>query len=401
MESADGKNADAETHFREAADVFRTLKQDEWLGWALNRIAGLMRSQKRYAEAVPVIQECIDARKRALPPDDAQIFNARMMLADNLVDTMAFGEAETLLLEADAELTAPGVAPALGVRRKNTLDKLVHIYWATGKPDRAIARSMERLRVDVAGASVRILAASSDADAARLDRARAYLRMGRFSEAKVDLDHIIQLGKAPLYAYYYRGCLQAYTHDVVGYRETCRAMFEQSKDSADGEAIERTAKTCLLLPDGAGGDPRRLLDWSEPALVAADARHRPYHLIVKALALYRTGDYAASANSAAEAAALFGPGKGNLMTATGWLIAAMAHSGLGDPAAARAELERAEGLVSDGPQLGKHDLGGGPENWLACHVLLREARELIYPSVPATKPAATGTPSAAVTPSSR
>jgi tetratricopeptide (TPR) repeat protein len=94
----------------------------------------------RYAEAEPVLRECLAIRAEKLP-DDWLRFNAVSMLGGALLGQKKYAEAEPLLLQGyegmkQREATIP---PGRKVRLPEAAERLVRLYEATGRPDEARA----------------------------------------------------------------------------------------------------------------------------------------------------------------------------------------------------------------------------------------------------------------------
>lgn len=165
-------------------------------------------------------------------------------------------------------------------------------------------------------------------------------------------------------------------------------MFEKFGNSSDATVLERTAKTCLLLLDGPGGDPKQMLALVERAMAAPhDTEGTTWCAAVKALALYRMGDFPGCVEWA---------GKARTPDSIDWparrptadLLAAMAHFRLRHVDQATAALGRAEDWADKSlPKAGEGDLGWGEVvNWLVFQTLRREAEGLINDKRISTQP---------------
>jgi serine/threonine protein kinase/tetratricopeptide (TPR) repeat protein len=176
---AAGDPAGAELLLREAARVNRSVFGPDRPEYAqmLNSLAGAVEAQGRLAEAESLLDECLRiaernfpadhprvltytvnrarvhiergrgrdtesvlrrvlaARQRLLPAGDWRIAQAQSLLGAALLAERRFDEAESLMLEADRVLS--GVPGAEGNERRANRDRLVHLYTAQGRRDRA------------------------------------------------------------------------------------------------------------------------------------------------------------------------------------------------------------------------------------------------------------------------
>ncbi|MSU58721.1 MAG: tetratricopeptide repeat protein [Pedosphaera sp.] len=134
-----GKLAEAETILREALALRRKLPADEpQLAAALAELTMNLLVQKKFTEAEPLARECLAIREKKLP-DDWLTFNARSMLGGSLLGQKKFAEAEPLLLSGyEGMKQREDKIPSLGKPRvKETLQRLVQLYEATGQSEQA------------------------------------------------------------------------------------------------------------------------------------------------------------------------------------------------------------------------------------------------------------------------
>jgi tetratricopeptide (TPR) repeat protein len=94
--------------------------------------------QGRYADAEPMLRECLTIREEKLP-DSWQRFNAMSLLGGALLGQQKYAEAEPLLLQGydgmkQREATIP---PPGKVRLPEALERLVQLYDALGRKDKA------------------------------------------------------------------------------------------------------------------------------------------------------------------------------------------------------------------------------------------------------------------------
>jgi tetratricopeptide (TPR) repeat protein len=102
-----------------------------------NRTAALLAGGK-FGEAEPLARQCLALREKEIP-DGWWTFNARSMLGGSLLGQKKYSEAEPLLLSGYEGLKQreDKISPAGKPRLKETLQRLVQLYEATGRPDHA------------------------------------------------------------------------------------------------------------------------------------------------------------------------------------------------------------------------------------------------------------------------
>jgi len=94
------------------------------------------------ADAEPILRECLEIRRQALPEDDWRIATTESLLGECLTSSEQYEEAEILLLDALAKLeTECGAADE---RTLEALRRLIALYESWGQPERA-ARYRTRL----------------------------------------------------------------------------------------------------------------------------------------------------------------------------------------------------------------------------------------------------------------
>lgn len=157
-------------------------------------------------------------------------------------------------------------------------------------------------------------------------------------------------------------------------------MLRRFAGSTDPRILDRTAKTCLLLPGGPGGPGSpNPLDLATRALRQApnDANLRAWFSLRYGMALYRREDFKAAIESVQNA--LSPPSATRHPVAT--LFLAMANHHLGHDDKAHVQLHEAiHELDRELPNETEGDLTlgiVGVENWLMCQIFRREAEALI------------------------
>ncbi len=150
-----GANAKlADLLLEQLAETRKTLPKDSpQLGGVLATIGLILLQQKRWAEAEPLLRECLAIRSKA-QPDSWMTFQARSMLGGALLGQKRYADAEPLLREGyeglkQREKSIP--APAAN-RIPAALDRLIELYTATNQPDEAKKWQAERAKYPAAQA---------------------------------------------------------------------------------------------------------------------------------------------------------------------------------------------------------------------------------------------------------
>ena len=201
-------------------------------------------------------------------------------------------------------------------------------------------------------------------------------RLGRWDEALAAIDKATELNPGNHWYMYHAATLRLRAGDVAGYRRACRAMLERFQDTELPEVAERTAKTCLLLPD-AVPDFDRVQKLAHRAVTGTE-KHGSYRwfVFVKGLAEYRAGRHAEAVNWLNR----FGPNAdGAHIDATAFAVLAMAQHRLGQKEKTGAALHSAHVIFAKkmpDPRAGR-PFGGDWHEWLHCQILLREAEALL------------------------
>ena len=112
----------------------------------MNMSESLLRSEA-FAEAEPLLRECLTIREKKLP-DLWKTFSTGSMLGGALLGQKKYAEAEPLLLKGyegmkEREKTIP---PQAGIYMPNALDRLIALYTATNKPDEVTKWQVKRAK---------------------------------------------------------------------------------------------------------------------------------------------------------------------------------------------------------------------------------------------------------------
>jgi WD40 repeat protein/serine/threonine protein kinase len=212
---------------------------------------------------------------------------------------------------------------------------------------------------------------------------------GLWKEAAAVLAGVIELDPSDHLAWYHQSVLLIELRDIEGYRRVCREMLARfSEPNGPPNVAERTAKTCLLMPD-AVRDLQPVLKLADVALTGTEA-HGDYRwfLLARGMADYRAGRFVEAIDRLKK---VLSPSIiVNLYRDTmAHLFLAMAHQKLGKSDEARSALDRARELVAQKfPKPDGVGLDDSWDDWLRCQIVLREAEKVVegklQPKVPGT-----------------
>jgi eukaryotic-like serine/threonine-protein kinase len=201
----------------------------------------------------------------------------------------------------------------------------------------------------------------------------AYARLGRWDQALAAIGKASELDPGNQWYMFHAAVLQLQTADLAGYRRVCREMLKRFGDTRKPEVAERTAKTCLLVPD-AVADLAPVLALADRAVTEQSSNR--YFLLCKALAEYRAGRNAEAVKWEERVAPDAG---GRDIDVAAFAVLAMAQHQIGRREQAFAALDKAEAVVAK--KMG--DPGTGRpyardwDDWLRSRILLDEARKLM------------------------
>ena len=219
-------------------------------------------------------------------------------------------------------------------------------------------------------------------------QALLHLRFGRFESAAPDLARLVQLEPSDHWHWCRRACVLAYLGRTDEYREHCRKMLEHFAERKDGHVLRMTVKTSLLLPEGVGVDVRELVRRAERGMapVAGSQQLHGWAEMVVGMAQYRAGQ----TENAIGLLEKCRPVQNRDLRPMVEALLAMAYYRAGRATEAKEALDRcAQRMREDLPAAGSGDLsrnGSGLHDWLAAHVLWREAEALLGVAAPATQP---------------
>jgi tetratricopeptide (TPR) repeat protein len=122
----------------ELLDLERTVfpPGDPRIGNRLARLGYLILRGKDYAEAAPLLRECLDIREKTMP-DHWLRWNAASLLGGALSGLGRYEEAEPLLIEGYEQMEPPTDVPTAVTRKAEALARIVALYEAWEKPEEA------------------------------------------------------------------------------------------------------------------------------------------------------------------------------------------------------------------------------------------------------------------------
>jgi hypothetical protein len=105
--------------------------------------------QKKWAEAEPILRECLAIREKKVP-DDWRTFNTQSLIGGALLGQQKYADAEPLLLKGYEGMKAreEKIPKAAGVelRISEALDRLIDFNTATKKPEKVKRWQAERMK---------------------------------------------------------------------------------------------------------------------------------------------------------------------------------------------------------------------------------------------------------------
>ena len=207
--------------------------------------------------------------------------------------------------------------------------------------------------------------------------AAAQGRRGRWDLAAETLAGLVARNPEDHGNWYLAAVVAARAGDAERWQRLCRAMLDRFHETDNAEIAERTAKCCLLIRTF-GAEQQEAGRLAEHAVEMATGGVIPWALNARALASYRSGNFADALASAEASLAAFGPGAPRDFQVPAHCVRAMALVGLGQIDAARAALGAVSALgLPAGSPATERDPGPGWIDPLISEILYREAEALI------------------------
>jgi serine/threonine protein kinase len=131
-----GHPADAEPLVRESLDIYTRAygPRHEFVASSNVTLGAVLAAEGKYEDAARAYADAIDVFAALFGADDGRLANARSGRGACLTKLARYDEAEQLLLEAHRSLAKTGLNRAALVK---TTERLVDLYTAWGKPDKA------------------------------------------------------------------------------------------------------------------------------------------------------------------------------------------------------------------------------------------------------------------------
>ncbi len=188
------------------------------------------------------------------------------------------------------------------------------------------------------------------------------------ADARLALDHEL----TEHYRYHTLAALRAMAGDRAGYEQICKAFVTKFASSPNPYVAERIVQDCLLLPDSEA-DLALLDKLADKAVTAGAATDGlPYFQACKAMALYRSGNFADAISWGQKAVDC----PSNFARAKAYAVVAMAQWRLGQQDEALAVLMKGNALAP-----AAEDLGESWVAWILARISLDEASNLIDPKI--------------------
>ena len=212
-------------------------------------------------------------------------------------------------------------------------------------------------------------------------RASFRVRDGRFTEAAADLMKVLEEGTGASDRWYRLAAMLAYSGDVAGYQKLCDEMLPFWATATNALDLERTANACLLLPPSGPQLGVAIQMADRAASFGKDDREAGWFRFAQGLAEYRQGHFARVLELADAALTETNHPMNGSSRVEVWTVAAMAYQRLGHATEAREWLVRAVAGAQAEIQITQPNTvwfsWDYSEWWVAPHILLREAKELI------------------------
>ncbi len=286
-----GKQAEKEKVLREAVAVLKKAGDSDQVG-AYEELGQIAENDGRMSEAVDAQRGAVAAwEKRAAKTNEHgdrwRLGSASEHLGDLLSREKRTGEAEAALTKAVSVWEKLAVETDERDHRWHLAGAYEHLARLLGPAGRG--EEAKALYVKAAGVWERMVREDPNSASAYWNLGEALVRLGRWDQAVGAIDKAVELEPANHLFVYHAATLHLRAGDIAGYRRACQTMLERFQDTDLPEVAERTAKTCLLLPNAVPDLDRvqKLADRS----VAGTEKHGDYRwfVFVKGLGEYRAG----------------------------------------------------------------------------------------------------------------
>lgn len=206
----------------------------------------------------------------------------------------------------------------------------------------------------------------------RIARVNHYARRREWQKAAAVSSEVIALAPSDHLAWHHDSVLKVQVGDIEGYRRTCREMLTRFNQSDIPNVVERTVKTCLLLPDSVE-DRILLLKLADQAVTGTDAHpdHKSF-AIARGMADYRQGHFENALPWFRKSITTDSPG--GYLVPFARLFVAMTDHQLGRFDEARQSLDTADEQMAPSEE---GLLGVDWDDWLRYQIVHREAAAMV------------------------
>jgi tetratricopeptide (TPR) repeat protein len=341
------------------------MRHAEWVAAASTPHARLVAAYVALGDgrrAVDLLTKATTANPQLPAADWLVLALAHARLKETDQARKACGKAAELLKAAAAEdALRPLVREVLIAVGPDAGEAKALLEAAAGEPPPALTAAIEQ---------------NPDKAAGYLDRGTWFADRGRWKDAIADLTEAYRLEPDP-WTGMKIGIFLVQTGQIDRYRSHCQAMLDRWGSTEKNGEADVTLKTIILLPNYKA-DAEALARLAEVA-VSGDKKADwfEWYLFAKGLHDYRTGKYADALATCREIR-LRAPkalGDRRVLTSLNLALEAMACHRSGDEVGAKRALAEAKAYIEvNVPGI---DAAGWTNDWLAAHILYREAEGLI------------------------
>jgi len=361
--------------YREALDLYRKYEGEEgfrvssaWLGVANN-----LANKGDLEGWDDAYTHFLNIRRKILTIKDPTVQNSQLRLADIRLRRREYARAAELLLELHNALKQPDNVDPERKMESIVTQRLIKLYKSWGKQQETEhwrGAWAELMRDRAAKLSAQIAGKKDDAALFRA-RAGAYSSLGEFDKASSDLTTAISLDPLDYEQWLHGACVLAYLKDTRAFNDHCQSMVDRFKG-------RRCAAQCCLLVPESPVELKVIIDAADSAAASEEGSIIGWSAITKGLAEFRRGRYEQAIDWAAKGRDANHEPEEKIEAQ---LIIAMANHKLGRNDQAQAAFaEAADQIDKDLPHLGTGE--NIVVNWLVCHILFREAKDLIRAPAP-------------------
>jgi tetratricopeptide (TPR) repeat protein len=213
---------------------------------------------------------------------------------------------------------------------------------------------------------------------ARFNLAERLARQGRWKEAAASAYKVRELEPANHVPYHMLAPLLVADGELGSYRELCRSILSRFSGTTNAFVADRMAKDCLILPSS-GADFAAVGKLADTAVILGkNEEGLPYFQCTKALAEYRSGNFAGAAEWSQRTLANPSSPRLTCCFVEGYMALAMAQHQMSQTNEARATLAKGVAKADALNKLETGDIGPDWRDWIIAHALMKEAKALIH-----------------------